>query len=283
VAARLLGALAQARVNVRAIAQGASERNISVAITQADATRALRAAHSAFWLSPQTVSIGLIGPGTVGRALLAQLAAVLPGLRARSLIDLRLRGIANSRQMALEHFAIPPDAATGRLDDDRAMPTDLDAFAAPALSGHIPHALIIDCSASDATAQKYPEWLAAGIHVVTPNKHAGSGSWQRYSALREAQRRSGARFGYEATVGAGLPVILTLRNLIATGDTLHAIDGMLSGTLAWLFNRYDGSVPFSALVREARELGYTEPDPRDDLSGLDVARKLVILAREAGL
>src|SRR5690606_4797140 len=127
------------------------------------------------------------------------------------------------------------------------------------------------------------EWIAAGIHVVTPNKHAGSGSWERYSAIRDAQRRTGARFGYEATVGAGLPVILTLRNLIDTGDTLHAVEGMLSGTLAWLFNRYDGSRPFSALVREARELGYTEPDPRDDLSGLDVARKLVILAREAGL
>src|SRR5690606_10610246 len=113
--------------------------------------------------------------------------------------------------------------------------------------------------------------------------HAGSGDWRRYRALREAQRRSGARFGYEATVGAGLPVIQTLRNLVDTGDVLHAVDGMLSGTLAWLFNRYDGSSPFSELVREARELGYTEPDPRDDLSGLDVARKLVILAREAGM
>lgn len=283
VAARLLGALAQARVNVRAIAQGASERNISVAISEADATRALRAAHSAFWLSPQTVSVGLIGPGTVGRALLAQLADVLPSLRASSGIDLRLRGIANSRHMVLEPSAITPELAMQRLGAADAAPVDLDALAAHIRDGHIPHALIIDCSASDAIAQRYPQWLAAGIHVVTPNKHAGSGDWERYSALREAQRRSGARFGYEATVGAGLPVILTLRNLIDTGDTVHAIDGMLSGTLAWLFNRYDGSRPFSALVREARELGYTEPDPRDDLSGLDVARKLVILAREAGL
>jgi bifunctional aspartokinase / homoserine dehydrogenase 1 len=170
-----------------------------------------------------------------------------------------------------------------RLEADDALPADLDAFAAHVRAGHIPHALIIDCSASNATADKYPEWLAAGIHVVTPNKHAGSGDWDRYSALREAQRHSGAKFGCEATVGAGLPVILTLRNLLDTGDALHAVDGMLSGTLAWLFNSYDGSRPFSALVREARALGYTEPDPRDDLSGLDVARKLVILAREAGL
>src|SRR5690606_4396205 len=231
VAARLFAALAQAQVNIRAIAQGSSERNISVAIADADATRGLRAAHSAFWLSPQTVSVGLIGPGNVGRALLAQLAAVLPGLRRRSRIDLRLRAIANSRRMALDHFSIEPGEAVERLRADGALPLDLDAFAAHVRAGHIPHALIIDCTASDGIAAKYPEWLAAGIHVVTPNKHAGSGDWRRYRALREAQRRSGARFGYEATVGAGLPVIQTLRNLVDTGDVLHAVDGMLSGTL----------------------------------------------------
>ena len=281
VAARLFAALAQARVNIRAIAQGASERNISVAIADADATRALRAAHSAFWLSPQTVSIGLIGPGQVGRELLSQMAAVLPRLRASSQVDLRLRGIANSGYMALDHFAIHPDEATARLADMSTPAFDIDAFAAHIRAEHLPHALIVDCSGSEAVARRYPEWLAAGIHVVTPSKHAGSGDWDRYVAIREAQR-GGARFMYEATVGAGLPVISTLRNLLDTGDEIEAIDGMLSGTLAWLFNSFDGSRPFSALVRQARELGYTEPDPRDDLSGLDVARKLVILAREAG-
>ena len=283
VAARLLGGLAQARVNVRAIAQGASERNISVAIAEADATRALRAAHSAFWLSPQTVSVGVIGPGNVGRSLLQQLATVLPDLRMRSQLDLRLRGIANSRHMVLDTFAMDPAVAVAGLQGDSAQPLDLDAFTAHVRAGHIPHALIVDCSASDAVAGRYAEWLAAGIHVVTPNKNAGSGALSRYGAIRQAQAIGRSRFLYEATVGAGLPVILTLRNLLDTGDTLHAVDGMLSGTLAWLFNRYDGSRPFSALVREARELGYTEPDPRDDLSGLDVARKLVILAREAGM
>ncbi|MHC9086763.1 bifunctional aspartate kinase/homoserine dehydrogenase I [Luteimonas sp. RIT-PG2_3] len=282
VSARLLGGLAKARVNIRAIAQGASERNISVAISESDATRALRAVHSAFWLSPQTVSIGVIGPGQVGRAFLSQLASVLPRLRAGSQIDLRLRAIANSRQMVLDHFEIDAAGAIERLHDQTTQPLDLDGFAAHVRADHIPHALIVDCSGNDAIAAQYPQWLAAGIHVVTPSKHAGSGDWSRYIALREAQRGSGARFGYEATVGAGLPVILTLRSLLDTGDDLHGIDGMLSGTLAWLFNSFDGSRPFSALVREARELGYTEPDPRDDLSGLDVARKLVILAREAG-
>ena len=148
---------------------------------------------------------------------------------------------------------------------------------------HLPHAVIIDCSASDAVAACYPDWLAQGIHVVTPNKQAGAGPLVRYQAIREARARSGARFRYEATVGAGLPVIQTLRDLIDTGDKLHSVEGIFSGTLAWLFNQFDGSRPFSELVLQALELGYTEPDPRDDLSGVDVARKLVILAREAGL
>jgi aspartokinase/homoserine dehydrogenase 1 len=281
VAARLLGGLAQARVNVRAIAQGASERNISVAIASGDATRALRAAHAAFWLSPQTVSVGVIGPGQVGRALLSQLAAALPGLQERSRLDLRIRAIADSKRMRLDETGLDPATALDALRGDDARTVDLDAFAGHVRGEHLPHALIVDCSASDAVAAHYPRWLAAGIHVVTPNKHAGSGDWTRYAAIRAA-RRGGARFLYEATVGAGLPVIGTLRNLLDTGDELHEIDGILSGTLGWLFDRYDGSLPFSELVREAKDLGYTEPDPRDDLSGLDVARKLVILAREAG-
>jgi bifunctional aspartokinase / homoserine dehydrogenase 1 len=129
-------------------------------------------------------------------------------------------------------------------------------------------------------AARYAGWLARGIHVVTPNKHAGSGPIERYEAIRKASSR--ARFRAESTVGAGLPVISTLRDLLDTGDEVLAIEGIFSGTLAWLFNTFDGSRPFGALVGEARTLGYTEPDPRDDLSGTDVGRKLVILAREAG-
>ena len=160
---------------------------------------------------------------------------------------------------------------------------DLAAFAAHVRTDHLPHAVILDCSASDAVAAHYADWLAAGIHVITPNKNAGAGDWNRYQAIRAAAAHSGARFRYEATVGAGLPIIQTLRDLLDTGDELQAVDGIFSGTLAWLFNRYDGKQPFSELVLEAKALGYTEPDPRDDLSGADVARKLVILAREAGV
>ncbi|MFC4727183.1 bifunctional aspartate kinase/homoserine dehydrogenase I [Coralloluteibacterium thermophilus] len=281
VAARLLGALAHARVNLRAIAQGASERNLSVAIAAGDAERALRAAHAAFWLSPHTVSIGVIGTGNVGTALLAQFADTLARLRSTANLDLRVRAIANSRRMRLSDAPLDAEALRAGVDFDPT-PVDLDAFAAHVRSSALPHAVIVDCSASAEVAARYADWLAAGIHVVTPNKQAGSGDWTRYAAIREAALRSGARFRYEATVGAGLPVIQTLRSLLDTGDALLSIEGILSGTLAWLFNRYDGSRPFSALVREAHAQGFTEPDPRDDLGGIDVARKVVILAREAG-
>ncbi|QSX79505.1 bifunctional aspartate kinase/homoserine dehydrogenase I [Agrilutibacter solisilvae] len=279
VAARLFHGLAQARVNIRAIAQGASERNISVVVDAQDAVRGLRAAHAAFWLSPQTLSVGLIGPGKVGRALLGQLAQLQPRYSNGGGLDLRLRAIANSRQMHLAERALDPAGALDGLDAGQTL--DLTRFAQHVRAEHLPHALIVDCSGSDEVAAHYPQWLAAGIHVVTPNKHAGSGPLERYRAIRAATRHGG-HFRYEATVGAGLPVIQTLRCQLDTGDELTHVDGVLSGTLAWLFNRFDGSQPFSQLVREASERGYTEPDPRDDLSGIDVARKLVILAREAG-
>lgn len=282
IAARIFGQLARARVNVRAIAQGASERNISVAVAATDARRALRAIHSGVYLSPQTLSVGLVGPGNVGRTLLGQLAAAAPRLKKEANIDLRLRAISTSSRMLLEDRALDPAIAVEALTES-ARETDLSAFGAHVGASHLPHAVILDCSASDQVAAHYQAWLTAGIHVVTPNKHAGSGPYARWQALQSAARGGNSRWRYEATVGAGLPVIQTLRDLLDTGDRLHRVEGILSGTLSYLFNRFDQGGSFAALVREARELGFTEPDPREDLSGTDVARKLVILAREAGL
>jgi aspartokinase/homoserine dehydrogenase 1 len=279
VSARLFGALARSHVNIRAIAQGASERNISNAVARAQATVALRAAHAAFWLSPQTISVGLIGPGKVGSALLDQISAAAPRLRQQSGLDLRLRAILSTRYLLADEKDL---GSNWRDRDADFVDNDIDGFLKHLVAAHLPHTVILDCSSSDAVAAHYPRWLAAGIHVVTPYKLAGAGALDRHRAIRAAATAGGARFRYEATVGAGLPIIQTLRDLLDTGDSLIAAEGILSGTLAWLFNRFDGKMAFSQLVHEAHDLGYTEPDPRDDLSGSDVARKLVILAREAG-
>ncbi len=282
IAGRFFVTLGNAGINVRAIAQGSSERNISAVISRQDSVRALRAVHSGFYLSRETISIGLIGPGNVGAVLLDQMAAQLGRLREQFSLDLRVRAIAGSQRMLLAERAVALEAWRGELDADGG-PLDWDRFVQHVNAEHLPHAVIIDCSASTEVASRYADWLAAGIHVVTPNKKAHSGPLSYYDQLRESRRRNNARFLYEATVGAGLPVIGTLRDLRETGDEIHSIEGILSGTLAYLFNVYDGAQPFSAIVREARDAGYTEPDPRDDLSGMDVARKLIILGREMGM
>jgi len=282
VAAQVFGALSTAGVNVRAIAQGASERNISVVIDGRSSARALRAVHSRFYLSPHTVSIGLIGPGLVGGALLDQIASQVERLQRDFKIDLRVRGLAGSKTMKLTQGAVD----LGRWREEYRTgeaPVALDRFADHVHADQFPHAVIIDCSASAAVAARYAHWLSEGIHVVTPNKKANSAAHGDYERLREARRVAGAHYLYEATVGAGLPVIQTLRDLRETGDEIRRIEGIFSGTLAYLFNTWDGSQSFSSVVKHAKSLGYTEPDPRDDLSGMDVARKLIILGREMGL
>ncbi len=282
VAARLFTSLARAGINVRAIAQGASERNISVAVDEVDAERALRAIHAGFYLSDQTLSVGLIGPGQVGSALARQILGATARLKREANLDLRLRAVASSSRMRLSHAGLRLEDQDDPLGDAHEA-LDLDRLAEFIDDDHLPHAVIIDCTASDRVAERYLDWLERGIHVITPNKHAGSGDPDRYRRIRRQLERGSARWRYEATVGAGLPVIQTLRDLIDTGDHVIRIDGIFSGTLAYLFNRFEPGMSFAALVREARDAGYTEPDPRDDLSGTDVARKLVILAREMGL
>jgi aspartokinase/homoserine dehydrogenase 1 len=281
VAAKVFNSLGDAAISVRAIAQGASERNISVVVDGKVGAKALRAVHAAFYLSPNTLSIGLIGPGTVGRVLLAQIGTQIERLRALNL-DLRVRGIASSKRMLLEETAVDLDRWAERLAE-AGEPLDLEKFAHHVQADYIPHTVIVDCTASADVGMNYVTWLKRGIHIVTPNKKANSGTLPYYRALQEAGRAAGTHYLYEATVGAGLPIIQTLRDLRETGDDITRIEGIFSGTLAYLFNVFDGREAFSSIVRAAKTKGYTEPDPRDDLSGMDVARKLIILAREIGL
>ena len=282
VAAKIFNALGNAGVNVRAIAQGASERNISVVVDGKDATRALRAVHAGYYLSPHTLSIGIVGPGTVGSVLIDQLASQSARLRREFQLDLRVRGILGSRRMLLSEGGVDL-ADWRRAMDASAVAADRARFVQHVRVDYLPHTVIIDCTSSEEIAREYRDWLASGIHVITPNKKANSASWESYRSLHEARRSSRAHYLYEATVGAGLPVIQTLRDLRETGDEIRSIEGIFSGTLAYLFNVYDGRRAFSEIVREAKQRGYTEPDPREDLSGMDVARKLIILGREMGL
>ncbi len=281
IAARFFGTLARAGINIRAIAQGSSERNISAVVDSEEATRALRAAHSGFYLSSKTISIGLIGTGTVGGALLRQLRKQAERLASDFNLDLRVRAIARSKKMLLGERRI--SLATWESEfDDSAVALDFDAFEQHVCPDHLPHAVIIDCTASDDIANRYAGWLERGIHVVTPNKKAFSGPYAYYRELQQKAKQGSAHYLYETTVGAALPIIGTLTNLADTGDEIRSVGGIFSGTLAYLFNIFDGSTPFSKIVRDAKESGYTEPDPREDLSGMDVARKLTILARELG-
>lgn len=222
---------------------------------------------------PRQARIVLLGTGTVGRAFvarhqrLAQRGIALPAFEL----------LANSRG----HFdagTAPELALRAACEAPRdGEPRDIDV--ARLRRGDI----VVDATASDAVAARHADWLAHGIHVVTANKLGNGADLLRAQAIARAQREGRAHYGDSATVGAGLPLLRSIRELVAGGDAIHAVEGVLSGSLAWLFDQYDGMRPFSGFVREAREAGYTEPDPRIDLSGEDVRRKLLILARAAGI
>ncbi|XP_044511708.1 bifunctional aspartokinase/homoserine dehydrogenase 1, chloroplastic-like [Mangifera indica] len=283
VSATLFNALAKANINVRAIAQGCSEYNITVVVKREDCIRALRAVHSRFFLSRTIIAMGIIGPGLIGGTLLDQLRDQAAALKEEFNIDLRVMGITGSRNMLLSDSGI--DLLRWReLLKEKGEVADLNKFTQHVQGNHFfPNTVLVDCTADAHVASCYQDWLRKGIHVITPNKKANSGPLDQYLKLRALQRKSYTHYFYEATVGAGLPIISTLRGLLETGDKILRIEGIFSGTLSYLFNNFTGARSFSEVVAEAKEAGYTEPDPRDDLSGTDVARKVIILAREAGL
>jgi len=282
VAATMMSALAKANVNIKAIAQGSSEYNITVLIDQADSERSLQAVHSRFYLSDVPIGVGIVGPGLIGGTLIRQLKEQREQLKREFNIDLRLLGIASSKKMLLCETGVNLD--TWKEDfETNSVPCDLEKFGEYLANHYIPNRAIVDCTASDAPAQKYASWMEKGIHIVTPNKKMGSGPLDQYRAVRKLQREGYIHFFYEGTVGAGLPVLGTLKHLVETGDKIIKVEGILSGTLSYIFNTFGDGRPFSEIVKDAKAKGYTEPDPRDDLNGTDVARKVCILARESGL
>lgn len=279
VAARIFGPLGDSYINVAAIAQGSSELNVSLVIQRQDLSSALEVLHEAFFQHErQAHRLFLCGTGLIGKTLLEQIHAQQDRKDLRPIV---LHGLTNSRKMLFSEKGVPAEEALERLDAEGEK-ADLEDFVERIRKMKINHKVFADCTASEAPGNFYERLLEYHISVVTPNKKAATADYGLFVRLNELGRRPGVEFFFEANAGAGLPVINTLKNLVGSGDRVKQIDAVLSGSLSFIFNTFDGSSGFSQIVRQARELGYTEPDPRDDLSGMDAARKILILARLAG-
>jgi|TARA_Y100000031_G_scaffold5993_1_gene7304 aspartokinase/homoserine dehydrogenase 1 len=277
ISGKVFSALGNLGINVVAIAQGSSEQNISIVIDHRDEPRALRALHRAFFgIAQKTINLFIAGTGLIGAELLR-----LIGQARNGHLSVTVAGLVNSRKMLMDPEGIPTDSWKYRLSESGAA-ADIEAFIQAMSLNKSDQTIFVDCTASEEVSDRYREVLSLKVSIVTPNKIANTRGWEEFWQLRAGARQNGVKFLYETNVGGGLPVIGTLRSLVESGDRVLKIEGVLSGTLSYLFNSFSGDARFSEVVRQARDLGYTEPDPRDDLSGLDVARKLLILAREMG-
>jgi aspartokinase/homoserine dehydrogenase 1 len=280
VSGKIFDALGRHNINISAIAQGASERNISCVVNATQQTRALNVIHQAFFEARKRLALAVIGVGNIGSTLLQQLNEQRNYLLARG-FDITVVSIANSKRFVLAsgginlaHWREQLSAARRRMDPH--------VLAREITKLELTNAAVVDCTADATVVNAYPVFVNANLHIITPNKRANVLPWRDYAALMDLLRKRQKYFLDEANVGAGLPIMSTLRDLIASGDVIGKVEGIFSGTLSYLFNNFDGTLPFSELVREAHRIGLTEPDPRDDLSGQDVARKLLILARQSG-
>ena len=279
---KLFQSLGQNGINIFAIAQGSSELSISVVVDNKDEGKALNCIHDAFLgQATKTVHVFLIGTGLIGGTLLEQIEKNKDNLKKQGL-QLKVVGLMNQNKMLVSPEGI--DLADWSDLIEKAERADLDTFINQALNLRMLGSVFVDCTASEAVADSYGKFLSAGIAVVTPNKKGNSGSLDRYKKYKNIAHQKNTPYLYETNVGAGLPVISTLNDLVRTGDEIIKIEAILSGTLSFIFNSFcASSKKFSQIVKEAKDNGFTEPDPRDDLSGLDCARKILILARETGL
>lgn len=280
---RMFGSLGKNGVNVSAIAQGSSERNISAVIRQQDVGKALQALHEAFFLSDRKLlNLFIVGTGLIGSALINMVREQFSKLAEDSLLEVNVVGIANSKKMLFNEDGLNLKTC---LEEMKASgePMKMSSFVDKMLSVNLPNSIFVDCTSSEEVTDCYEAILSGNISIVTPNKKANSGSQDKYKTLRKTSLKRGVKFLYETNVGAGLPVINTLNDLLLSGDKVFSIEGVLSGTLNFIFSNFTEGKKFSDVVKEAKAKGYTEPDPRDDLSGMDVARKILILSRETGL
>ena len=281
IAGKLFGTLGRSGINVIACAQGASETNISFVVDGLFLRKTLNVIHDSFFLSEyQVLNLFLCGVGTVGSSLIAQLAQQSEKLKKERGLKLKVVGIASGHNAMFDREGISLENCREQLA--HSAPSDLNRLRDEVIGMNIFNSVFVDCTASSDVAGLYQEFLEHNISVVAANKVAASSDYATYQKLKSTARQRGVKFLFETNVGAGLPIIRTMNDLLNSGDKILKIEAVLSGTLNFIFNKISADVPFSETVRLAKEEGYSEPDPRVDLSGKDVIRKLVILAREAG-
>lgn len=282
IAARLFLALSKNGINCIAIAQGSSELNVSVVINNNHESKALNALHESFFLSDtKELHLFMMGVGLIGSTLIKQVKQQGAYLKKHRSLEIKVIGLANSKKMIFDEEGIDLDHWKEALDDGL-QKSDLPTFVDKMKALNLSNTIFVDNTANPAISNYYESILDASISISTPNKIATSSSYLQYQRLKTIAKKRGIQFMYETNVGAGLPVISTLNDLISSGDQILKIEGVLSGSLSFIFNSFNEGVNFSDVVKEAKTLGYTEPDPRIDLNGIDVRRKLIILARESG-
>jgi bifunctional aspartokinase / homoserine dehydrogenase 1 len=282
IAGKLFTTIGRNGINISAIAQGASEYNISWVVKNDDLRKTLNVVHESFFLSENAeLNVFIIGTGLVGSHLLSQIANQQDRLLNENHLKLKITGIANSRKMAFDRDGIAVKEFKSILDASDFVSTN-DDFVNEMIGMNMYNSVFVDCTAAEEISRWYNRILDANISIVTANKIAASSDYENYLSLKKTAKRKGIKFLFETNVGAGLPIINTLNDLVNSGDKVLRIEAVLSGTLNFIFNTVSEEIPFSRAVKMAQEAGYSEPDPRIDISGIDVVRKLLILARESG-
>src|SRR5687768_10025841 len=281
ISGRMFSSMGRNGVNIRAIAQGSSEKNISAVISTRDVKKAINVLHEEFFETTyKQVNLFITGTGNVGAKLLEQLKQQAKFLQDEMRLNVRVIGLSNSRKMIFDEEGIDLRHWKEKLDQGET--ADIKSFIGEAIQRNLRNSIFVDITASEVVAGLYEELLKKSISIVACNKVAASSPFENYKKLKDLAREFNSQFHFETNVGAGLPVIATLNDLVRSGDRVHKMQAVLSGTLNFVFNNYDGSRKFADVVRQAQDEGYTEPDPRLDLGGTDVMRKIMILAREAG-
>ncbi|WP_150463730.1 bifunctional aspartate kinase/homoserine dehydrogenase I [Francisella sp. XLW-1] len=279
--AKLVNSLKLANINIHAIAQGSSERSVTFAVKAEDEARGVQAMHRHYNSVSDDIAIAVIGAGNIGKAFIKQIKQTYEKWYSRG-INLVLVGATNSKQMRVSYENLLFENIDNLLNEATEK-VSLESLAEFMSHASATKKIVIDATASEDVSKSYANFLNNGISVITPNKYANSGNYEFYQELRKVAKQNGTSFLYETNVCAGLPLIVTLQNMVQSGDHVRSINGIFSGTLSYLFTQLNNGVIFSDAVKMAYDAGYTEPDPRQDLSGMDVARKTVILAREIGL